>query len=202
MYWILARRHFMLPYGKKMLAQGAILGTRENCSRVMEDGQSLLVYPGGGREVAKRKGEADELTWKKRLGFAKMAVQHRYPIIPIASVGPNDCYDIRIDANDVIKSRVGSVLEKTGIMKKYLRGGDAIMPISTGFAYTAIPKPERFYFNFGKPISTAEYAGRADDDDVLWEVRKKVEKSLHAGMRKLRKIQANDPARYMKPFYR
>jgi hypothetical protein len=35
----------------------------------------VLVYPGGGREVAKRKGEKYQLLWKERVGFARLAIE-------------------------------------------------------------------------------------------------------------------------------
>ena len=36
---------------------GAVDGTRENCAALMREGESILVYPGGAREVFKRKSE-------------------------------------------------------------------------------------------------------------------------------------------------
>jgi len=196
------RLHFEMPYGKLLLEQGAILGTRENCSRLMEAGQSILVFPGGGREVAKRKGEEHKLTWKKRTGFARMAIQHGYPIIPVASVGPDDCYDIKVDANDVMNSWVGTILKKTGIAKKYLRDGDMIMPIALGLGGTPLPKPERFYFSFGTSIPTKPYSGRENEEEALWEVREKVEKALYSQIDELKQIQAKDPARHLKPVFK
>jgi hypothetical protein len=38
----------------------------------------VLVFPGGGREVTKRKGEAHKVIWKERTGFARMAIEHGY----------------------------------------------------------------------------------------------------------------------------
>ena len=50
----------------------------------------MLVFPGSGREVTKRKGEAYKVIWKERTGFARMAIEHGYPITPFASVGPEE----------------------------------------------------------------------------------------------------------------
>ena len=168
----------------------------------MAAGESILVFPGGGREVAKRKGEQYQLTWKQRTGFARMAIQHGYPIIPVASVGPEDCYDIRIDANDIMDSWAGKLLKRTGVLDKYLRGGDMIMPIATGLGWTMIPRSERFYFSFGTPIPTTSYAGKENREDALWEVREQVERAIYQQIDELKHCQENDPHRRIQPVFR
>ena len=65
----------------------------------MKAGENILLFPGGAREVAKRKGEAYQLVWKKRLGFVRLAVEHSYRILPFASVGQEDAFSIILDAN-------------------------------------------------------------------------------------------------------
>jgi hypothetical protein len=40
---------------------GVVLGTPEGCAELMVCGESIPVFPGGGREVCKRKGEKCEL---------------------------------------------------------------------------------------------------------------------------------------------
>ncbi|MCG8668159.1 MAG: 1-acyl-sn-glycerol-3-phosphate acyltransferase, partial [Pseudomonadales bacterium] len=49
------RYHFKIPGWRKMLADsGTVEGNHQNCNRLMDAGEHILVYPGGGREVAKR----------------------------------------------------------------------------------------------------------------------------------------------------
>ena len=72
-------------------------GTPENCAQLMRQGESILVFPGGSREVFKRKGEQYRLMWKERLGFARLAMAYRCTIVPFAAVGADDCYDIVFD---------------------------------------------------------------------------------------------------------
>lgn len=95
------RGHFMVPGYRDLLSRlGAVVGTRENCSALMTGGAHVLVYPGGAREVFKRKGEAYRLIWKERLGFVRMAVEHGYPIVPFGAVGAEDCYDVLYDGEE------------------------------------------------------------------------------------------------------
>ena len=50
--------HFQIPGWRDLLfACGAVDGTPEACGALMAARECVLVFPGGGREVAKRKGE-------------------------------------------------------------------------------------------------------------------------------------------------
>lgn len=169
------RNHFLLPGWRETLVRlGAVLGTRENCSALMREGEHVLVFPGGGREVMKRKGERYKLLWKNRTGFARMAIQHRYPIVPFASVGVEDAYDILMDGADIMQSPLGQLLTRSGFAKEYLRDGDVIPPLARGLGPTLLPRPERFYFGFAKPIDTGVYDGRHDDEEAVYDLRDRV----------------------------
>lgn len=190
------RAHFQIPgWGELLKSVGSVVGTRENCARLMQAGQHVLVFPGGGREVAKRKGEAYKLIWKERTGFARMAIEHGYPITPFASVGPEECYDILVDANDVMKSPIGKFLDRTGITKKFLRDGEVIFPIARGLGFTMIPRPERFYFWIGQPIDTRRFAGKHDDKEALLAIREETRAAVEGGIAKLLSIREKDPGR-------
>ncbi|MFX8930159.1 hypothetical protein ABTN05_21020, partial [Acinetobacter baumannii] len=43
-------RHFLHRYG-------SVRGTRGNCLALLERGEAVIVFPGGGREAVRRKGE-------------------------------------------------------------------------------------------------------------------------------------------------
>jgi 1-acyl-sn-glycerol-3-phosphate acyltransferase len=174
--------HYDVPVWRSMLdAMGAVEGTRENCARLMEQGSHILVFPGGAREVAKRKDEKYKLVWKNRFGFVHMAVKYGYPIVPFAAVGPDDMVDIIADANDVIKSPLGKLLKRTGALDKdgLLRGGDIIMPLTRGLGLSPLPRPERFYFAVGRPIPTAHLQGKENDRRSLTVLRDEVSHSIY-----------------------
>ena len=90
--------HFAVPVWRDILTRlGAVRGTRENCGRLFEAGEAVLVFPGGGREVFKHKGERYKLVWKERVGFARLAIQYGVPIVPFASVGVEDMFEIVLE---------------------------------------------------------------------------------------------------------
>jgi 1-acyl-sn-glycerol-3-phosphate acyltransferase len=161
----------------------------------MKSGAHIMVFPGGSREVAKRKGEAYKLIWKERTGFARMAVEHGYRIIPFAAVGAEDCYDILLDSNEVMGSRIVQWLKKSKLGEKLIGDGEQIFPLARGLGPTIIPRPERFYYSFGKPIETKGYKGDSDNPDVLAAVRDGVKASIESQLSALLKVQQKDAGR-------
>jgi 1-acyl-sn-glycerol-3-phosphate acyltransferase len=191
------RAHFAVPAWRDMLAAGGcIVGTPENCSQLMQQGHHVLVFPGGGREVAKRKGEEHQLVWKNRTGFARMAIEHGYPIIPVAQLGADDALTITVDANDLMQTTVGDMIRDNRLLNRLTRGGDMLFPLVRGVAGLPIPRPHPFWFHIGTPIPTDLY--NPDDDDDRWMLREIVAQSILDAMDQLRQLreqhQASNPA--------
>ena len=114
--------------------------------------------------MAKRKGERYQLVWKDRIGFARMAIQYGYPIIPFASVGADDAVDIVVDADNPL------LLPEKIFVEKVLGSPDS-WPLLRGIGPTPIPRPERQYYWFGEQIQTTSIRGRQDDDATVRELR-------------------------------
>ncbi len=181
------RGHFAVPIWRALLlAHGCVKGTRENCALLMRHGHHLMVFPGGAREVFKRKGEAYRLIWKERIGFARLAATFGYRIVPFASLGGDDALHIDVDSDDIMRSPIGKLLRSTGLAEKYLRGGEELPPLVHGVGPTLIPRPTRFLFSFGRPIPTLRYRHRADDLAAMHELRAKVAASIEAQLEQLR----------------
>lgn len=180
------RGHFSVPYwGDMLVRNGMVLGTPENCSALMKSGAHVLVFPGGGREVMRRKGEAYRLVWKQRTGFARMAIEHGYDIIPFGSVGPDEAFDILLDADDVMGSPLWKQLAERFKLAERTRGGDMIPPIVRGIGPTLIPRPQRYYFGFGSRISTKRLKGKAGNPRTLWALRERVAGAVEAQIERL-----------------
>ena len=183
------RVHFEFPVWRDLLAVfGCVEGTRENCSALMRAGQHLMVFPGGQREVFKRKNEAYRLIWKERIGFVTLAAAFGYPIVPFASLGADESLHIALDGRDIMGSPIGKLLQATGIADKYLRGGEALPPLVRGLGLTWIPEPDRFFVSFGPPISTSAYRRRAKDVAAMHELRAKVASSIEAQLEFLQRM--------------
>jgi len=168
--------HWAGPQGPLLRALGAVDGTRPNVDMLMARRQSILVYPGGGAEIMKASSvERYALMWKERLGFARMAIKNRYPILPCACVGTEDMLDIMFDL-------------PMGFLSKPL-----------GVPSIPMVKPnsiQKIYFWFGKPIPTDKYGGDSDNTDFAREVRDLTKAAIEGGIREMRAKQAADPDRY------
>jgi 1-acyl-sn-glycerol-3-phosphate acyltransferase len=190
--------HFALPIWRDVLRRlGAVRGTRENCAELFEKGEAVLVFPGGGREVMKRKGERYKLVWKERVGFARLAIQHGVPIVPFASVGVDDMFEIMVDAAEILSSPVGELLRVLGITEKpWFRGGEVIPPLARGTGPAGLLRFERQYFLFGPPIPTKRFAGREGDERACHGLRREVAQAVEMQIADLLAVQSADPERY------
>ena len=171
---------------------GMVPASREACAQLMQDAEHIMVFPGGAREVCKQKGEAYQLVWKDHVGFAHMAIQFGYDIIPVASVGAEEAFEILYDSKDIMNSPFGKFLKLTGIADKYLKGGEIIPPIVKGIGKTGLPRPERIFIKLGERIETKSLMGLEDDQETLFALRDKVEASLENMIEELKEIKAND----------
>jgi len=181
--------HFKIPIWRDVLtACGVVDGTRAITSELMRRGEVILVYPGGGREVAKRKGEKYRLIWKERMGFARLAIEHGYTIVPFAAVGAEEAVDIVIDGDNPL-------LAPTRLFVEKVLGSSNAMPITRGIGITPFPRPERQYYWFGEPIHTNAVTGQQDDDAVVRTVREQTKNAVEAGMEFLLSARNNDPNR-------
>ena len=190
--------HYSIPGWRDLLAQiGGVRGTRENCARLFEAGEQVIVFPGGAREVNRRKGEAYQLLWKERIGFVRLAIEHRVPIVPFASVGVEEMFEIVSDAEDLLRSPAGQLLRSLGVTaQQWFRGGEIIPPLARGRGPAGVPRLERQYFLVGPPIDTARFAGRHEDAEACLALRDEVRATIEDQIEHLRVLQASDPDRY------
>ncbi len=162
--------HFKVPVWAGMSRRiGAVPASPEACAELMREGECILVFPGGAREVSKRKGEKYKLVWGERLGFARLAVEHACTIVPFACIGVEDAFDVVIDADEILASPVGRLLERLGVRR------DVVFPVVKGIGPTPLPRPERLYFRFGAPLVVA----RSDrPEDVRDRTRAAIERAI------------------------
>jgi 1-acyl-sn-glycerol-3-phosphate acyltransferase len=193
------RMHFSVPGWRDFLRNvGAVVGSRENCGRLLDASEAVLVFPGGAREVAKKRGEAYQLMWKERIGFARMAIEHQVPIVPLAVLGIEDMFEIWADSDDIASSRVAPLLRKLGVLPSDRKDDDKafLPPVSLGTGPAGSFVPERLYITLGKPIDTSEYEGAHEDRDACFAVREQTRVAIEGQLDALRTLRDDDPGRY------
>ncbi|RKH26660.1 lysophospholipid acyltransferase family protein [Corallococcus sicarius] len=139
-----------LPYVSTFMARvGQIVGTPENCRRLLEAEEAILVFPEGTRGLNKLWPQRYQLQ-EFGLGFMRLALETNTPIVPIAVVGAEEQAPALMNLKPLAK----------------LLGMPSFPITPTGAAF---PLPTKYRIYFGDAL---HFTGRADDEDS--ELDKKV----------------------------
>lgn len=175
-----------------MSAFGAVVGTPHGTRELMHANEPILVFPGGGREVGKGRDELYTLLWGDRAGFARLAVENNYPIVPVALVGGDDIYKI-------LTTRHGPWGRLAKAVGQRLNGrSDATMPLVRGIGPTLLPRPQRMYLRFSPPVDTTQ-PDRVPAETWVAQIRDTVKAELESNLAELLRIRKTDPYRHMVP---
>lgn len=75
-------------------AIGGLPGNPKSAEVLLRNGELVVVYPGGVDDSLKHNWQHHRLMWKRRAGFARVAMAARAPIIPIVGLGIDDMYRV------------------------------------------------------------------------------------------------------------
>jgi len=146
-----------LPFLSEDVVQaGSVVGTPENCAQLFERGECVMVFPEGARGAIKPYSKAYQLQ-RFGLGFMRMALEFRVPILPVGIVGSEESnpgfYDSKFLARLV---------------------GAPGFPITATFPWLGplgfVPLPVKFRIHVGSPM---RFDGPHDAEDA--EIEPKVE---------------------------
>jgi 1-acyl-sn-glycerol-3-phosphate acyltransferase len=180
------------PVGDLFAACGVVVGAPETARELMRHDEPILVFPGGGREIPKFKGEENTLRWQGRAGFARLSVENDYPIVPVGLIGGDDMYR-SITTRDGLWGRLSQ-----GLTEKLSGRADMAMPIMHGIGPTMIPRPQRMYLRFGAPVETTKPA-RISEAKWVDTVKQNTQESLEQILADLLVVRAGDPYRELNP---
>jgi len=152
-----------LPFLSYLFSRwGQITGTPENCKRLLEDDEAILVFPEGVKGIAKPFTQRYQLQ-EFGLGFMRLALETRTPIVPVAVIG----------AEEQIPAVNLKPLAR-------LMGAPAI-PLNLAPPFLPIPYPVKYRIYFGEPLW---FDGDPDDEDeVLEEKVKRVKAEINSMIR-------------------
>ncbi len=160
-----------LPFVSTFMARcGQIVGTPENCRRLLAADEALLVFPEGVRGLNKLFKERYRLR-KFGLGFMRLALESGAPVVPCGVVGAEEQAPALADLKPLAK----------------LLGFPAL-PITP--TILPIPLPARYHVWFGEPM---RFTGSPDDDDAelerkVGEVQAAVRALLDRGLAERRSV--------------
>jgi len=153
---------------------GQVVGVPENAARLLESEEALLVFPEGTRGISKPFSERYCLK-EFGLGFMRLALETKTPIVPIAVVGAEEQYINLGNLNAVAKAMGMPVFPI--IPQIFVPGG-------------AMPLPTKYRIQFGEPLVMN---GDPDDEDAVIEpkvevVRGTIQSMLNRGIKERKHV--------------
>ncbi len=136
-----------LPFVSSFYARlGQVVGTPENCRRLLAAEEALLVFPEGVRGLNKPFSERYKLQ-DFGLGFMRLALEARAPIVPVGIVGAEEQAPALADLRPLARLLAMPALPIT----------PTLLPL---------PLPTRYRIHFGAPL---RFSGSPDDEDTVLE---------------------------------
>jgi 1-acyl-sn-glycerol-3-phosphate acyltransferase len=162
-----------LPFVSYLFSRwGQITGTPENCRRLLDDDQAILVFPEGARGVSKPFSQRYQLQPFGN-GFMRLALATGTPIVPVAVIGAEE---------QAPAFNLKPLARALGLP------AFPVVPYPPFFA--ALPLPTKYRLHFGEPL---HFAGDPDDDDdalagKVNEVKRRLESMIHQGLKARRHV--------------
>jgi 1-acyl-sn-glycerol-3-phosphate acyltransferase len=159
-----------LPFVSLLFSRvGQVVGVPENARRLLERDEALLVFPEGARGISKTFEHRYQLT-DFGLGFMRLAMETRTPILPVAVIGAEEQYPSI--ANVETLAKILRMPAFPVIPQLLLPGG-------------FLPLPTRYRIHFGEPM---RFDGDPDEDDSaieerVWLVKATIQSMLNRGLK-------------------
>ncbi len=160
-----------LPFVSSFYARlGQVVGTPENCRRLLAAEEAIMVFPEGVRGLNKPFRERYRLR-DFGFGFLRLALEAQAPVVPVGIVGAEEQAPALADLKPLAR----------------LLAMPALPVTPTPFA---LPLPTRYHIHFGEPM---RFTGSPDDEDaVLAEkvdaVKRAVQELLDQGLRERKHV--------------
>lgn len=163
----------------------ARLGTVRACQgagdRVLAAGRKVLVFPGGNYEAFRPFWKRHRVDFHGRTGFAKLALRHRVPIVPVLSLGGHETFFV---------VHRGERLAKLLGVKRFLRSDS--FPLFFGLPWGVcagplfhLPLPAKLLVEVGEPLRVDHYPeDAADDEDLARQLAERTELAVQELMDK------------------
>jgi 1-acyl-sn-glycerol-3-phosphate acyltransferase len=142
---------FEVPGLSSLLKElGAVPGERECGVELLRRGELVLTYPGGAKDSLKGRADRYKLKWEGREGFAHVALSAAAPVVPVAAIGPDECFLVFSD---------DGVIPTTGFLNGKTDQMGYKLPLF-------VPLVRRVPFDFfvGEPIASPVEPGASDEE--------------------------------------
>jgi 1-acyl-sn-glycerol-3-phosphate acyltransferase len=160
---------------------GVLPATADSISAALAAGEDVALWPGGERDSLRPWTKRDQAVLAGRMGFVRLAIRSRVPIVPISTVGGPDSMPVLATGRRLAKA---FQLDKVARLKMF--------PIALQFPWglspallPEIPLPTKIRTAFQDPIVPEDDPARADDKEYVESVYDQVCGSIQSGMDEL-----------------
>lgn len=189
----MAERFLMrLPFLGKLTAEtGGILGDRKNCQYVLNQKETVMVFPEGTRGINKSTKDFYQLK-SFSLGFLRLCLQFKTPITPVAIVGAEELYPLVMQAPWIAKLLKIPSLPLT-----------PLFPLTGLFGLIPLPAPIDIYY--GQTIEINSRYSAEDPDHILKpeleRIQKIIQEMVNLGLKNKRTIMDDELKNNIKGYY-
>lgn len=163
-----------------------------NLFSLLKRGQTVLLFPGGAREVFKRKGEDYTLFWPEEPDLVRVAARLNATLIPFSGLGGDESMAILMDSQELLDAPAAGDFFRSRIagLPSFVDGDVFVPPVG-------LITPQRHYFLFGQPISTRDIdpADRRACEEAYGRLRA----AVRGGVGRLQRVRDRDPYRDLLP---
>ena len=162
-----------VPFASYLFARwGQITGTPENCRRLLQAEEAVLVFPEGARGISKPFSKRYQLAPFGK-GFMRLALEMQCPIVPVAVIGAEE---------------QAPAFNFKALAKLVSAPAFPLVPYPPFVPLVPLPTKYRIYF--GEPL---RFSGDPDDDDAVLDgqvaqVRTTIQSMLHVGLRERKHV--------------
>ncbi len=161
-------------FGNLVYRSGSVTGLPDNCRRLLENDECVLVFPEGARGISKPFRERYRMTAFGH-GFMRLALETNTPIVPIAVVGAEEQTINMFDFKSLARILHTPSLAITPLMP-------LIGPLAM------LPSPVKYRIYFGEPL---KFEGDPNDDEAIIapkvaEVKNAIQAMMDRGLRERR----------------
>lgn len=140
--------------------RGVLRASHGSAEKVIEAGGDLLVMPGGERDVWRPWKQRWKVQFVGRTGYARLAMQHGLPIVPVAGAGAHHTLMVLSDGHRLAKALGLPSVARAEVLPLYLS-----VPWGLSFGpWPHLPVPHRMRFRIGPKIVPH---GEPDDPEAV-----------------------------------
>jgi 1-acyl-sn-glycerol-3-phosphate acyltransferase len=162
---------------------GTIPASSEGISTAADQGEDVVLYPGGDLDAMRPWRERDRVVFGGRKGWIRMALEAQVPIVPVANLGASDTLFVLTGGE-----RIAKTLRLDTLMRA------KTFPIGLGFPFgilpagiPQIPLPAKLRSEIQEPIYLGGPEGKRFDDDYVERKEQEVVAALQRGVDRLAK---------------